>query len=72
MLLKDVGFFSLFVISRSQERKEEAITLLKDSIKYGPEFADAYSSLASLLAEQVTVFSELHVFLKMVTVECIH
>lgn len=28
--------------------------LLKDSIKYGPEFADAYSSLASLLAEQVT------------------
>uniref|UniRef100_A0A8I3WRL9 dolichyl-phosphate-mannose--protein mannosyltransferase n=1 Tax=Callithrix jacchus TaxID=9483 RepID=A0A8I3WRL9_CALJA len=37
---------------KSQEKKEEAITLLKDSIKYGPEFADAYSSLASLLAEQ--------------------
>lgn len=27
--------------------------MLRDSIKYGPEFADAYSSLASLLAEQV-------------------
>ncbi|KAM5251767.1 protein O-mannosyl-transferase TMTC1 isoform 2-T2 [Hipposideros larvatus] len=37
---------------KSQEKKEEAISLLKDSIKYGPEFADAYSSLASLLAEQ--------------------
>lgn len=46
-------FFAPLIISRSQEKKEEAITLLKDSIKYGPEFADAYSSLASLLAEQV-------------------
>lgn len=40
---------------RSQGKKEEAITLLRDSIKYGPEFADAYSSLASLLAEQVSI-----------------
>lgn len=48
-------FFPPLVIYRSQEKKEEAITLLKDSIKYGPEFADAYSSLASLLAEQVMV-----------------
>ncbi|XP_023571819.1 transmembrane and TPR repeat-containing protein 1 isoform X2 [Octodon degus] len=37
---------------KSQEKKEEAVALLKESIKYGPEFADAYSSLASLLAEQ--------------------
>uniref|UniRef100_A0A8C0EVK1 dolichyl-phosphate-mannose--protein mannosyltransferase n=1 Tax=Bubo bubo TaxID=30461 RepID=A0A8C0EVK1_BUBBB len=37
---------------KSQGKKEEAVILLRDSIKYGPEFADAYSSLASLLAEQ--------------------
>lgn len=43
------------VICRSQEKTEEAIVLLKESIKYGPDFADAYSSLASLLAEQVIV-----------------
>lgn len=55
VLLKDIPFSPL-IIYRSQEKKEEAITLLKDSIKYGPEFADAYSSLASLLAEQVIVF----------------
>lgn len=54
VLLKDI-LFSPLIIYRSQEKKEEAITLLKDSIKYGPEFADAYSSLASLLAEQVIV-----------------
>lgn len=54
VLLKDI-LFSPLIIHRSQEKKEEAITLLKDSIKYGPEFADAYSSLASLLAEQVIV-----------------
>ncbi|XP_066865064.1 protein O-mannosyl-transferase TMTC1 isoform X8 [Kogia breviceps] len=46
------ALFNLGNLLRSQEKKEEAITLLKDSIKYGPEFADAYSSLASLLAEQ--------------------
>ena len=71
-VIKRCWFFSLFIISRSQEKKEEAITLLKDSIKYGPEFADAYSSLASLLAEQVIVSFELHIFLKIFTVECIH
>jgi hypothetical protein len=52
-------FFSLIIIYRSQEKKE-AITLLKDSIKYGPEFADAYSSLASLLAEQVIESMSFH------------
>ncbi|KAF6122234.1 transmembrane O-mannosyltransferase targeting cadherins 1 [Phyllostomus discolor] len=49
------ALFNLGNLLKSQEKKEEAITLLKDSIKYGPEFADAYSSLASLLAEQVMV-----------------
>nr|XP_015091213.1 protein O-mannosyl-transferase TMTC1 isoform X3 [Vicugna pacos] len=46
------ALFNLGNLLKSQEKREEAITLLKDSIKYGPEFADAYSSLASLLAEQ--------------------
>ena len=54
VLLKGILFYPL-ITYRSQEKKEEAITLLKDSIRYGPEFADAYSSLASLLAEQVIV-----------------
>ncbi|XP_069894367.1 protein O-mannosyl-transferase TMTC1 isoform X1 [Dipodomys merriami] len=46
------ALFNLGNLLKSQEQKEEAIALLRDSIKYGPEFADAYSSLASLLAEQ--------------------
>lgn len=49
-------FFLVFFFPppcRSQGKKEDAVILLRDSIKYGPEFADAYSSLASLLAEQV-------------------
>uniref|UniRef100_A0A7M4FK32 dolichyl-phosphate-mannose--protein mannosyltransferase n=1 Tax=Crocodylus porosus TaxID=8502 RepID=A0A7M4FK32_CROPO len=46
------ALFNLGNLIKSQGKKEEAITLLRDSIKYGPEFADAYSSLASLLAEQ--------------------
>ncbi|KAG9342639.1 hypothetical protein JZ751_016076 [Albula glossodonta] len=37
----------------SQGKEEEAEQLLKDSILFGPHFADAYSSLASLFAEQV-------------------
>ncbi|XP_072510517.1 protein O-mannosyl-transferase TMTC1 isoform X3 [Notamacropus eugenii] len=37
---------------KSQGKKEEAIIFLRDSIKFGPEFADAYSSLASLLADK--------------------
>ncbi|XP_047285592.1 protein O-mannosyl-transferase TMTC1 isoform X7 [Homo sapiens] len=51
------ALFNLGNLLKSQEKKEEAITLLKDSIKYGPEFADAYSSLASLLAEQAHFIS---------------
>lgn len=38
---------------RSQGKEKEAERLLKDSIHFGPHFADAYSSLASLYAEQV-------------------
>ncbi|MBN3273182.1 TMTC1 protein, partial [Polyodon spathula] len=33
-------------------KKTEAEQLLRDSIQFGPQFADAYSSLASLFAEQ--------------------
>ena len=39
--------------SRSQSKEVEAEALLRDSIRFGPHFADAYSSLASLYAEQV-------------------
>lgn len=39
--------------SRSKGKEKEAEVLLKDSIRFGPHFADAYSSLASLYAEQV-------------------
>ncbi|XP_038964828.1 protein O-mannosyl-transferase TMTC1 isoform X2 [Rattus norvegicus] len=46
------ALFNLGNLLKSQEKTEEAIVLLKESIKYGPDFADAYSSLASLLAEQ--------------------
>uniref|UniRef100_A0A8C0UUG4 dolichyl-phosphate-mannose--protein mannosyltransferase n=1 Tax=Cyanistes caeruleus TaxID=156563 RepID=A0A8C0UUG4_CYACU len=46
------ALFNLGNLLKSQGKKEEAVILLRDSIKYGPEFADAYSSLASLLAEQ--------------------
>lgn len=47
------ALFNLGNLLKSQEKTEEAIMLLKESIKYGPDFADAYSSLASLLAEQL-------------------
>lgn len=39
---------------RTHGKEKEAEVLLKDSIRFGPHFADAYSSLASLYAEQVT------------------
>lgn len=38
---------------RSQGKEEEAERMLKESIRFGPHFADAYSSLASLYADQV-------------------
>ena len=43
----------MMLSSRSQGKEREAEALLKDSIRFGPHFADAYSSLASLYAEQV-------------------
>uniref|UniRef100_A0A146VID1 dolichyl-phosphate-mannose--protein mannosyltransferase n=1 Tax=Fundulus heteroclitus TaxID=8078 RepID=A0A146VID1_FUNHE len=46
------ALFNLGNLLKSQGKEEEAETLLKDSIRYGPHFADAYSSLASLYAEQ--------------------
>ncbi|EMP28542.1 Transmembrane and TPR repeat-containing protein 1 [Chelonia mydas] len=51
------ALFNLGNLLKSQGKKEEAVFLLRDSIKYGPEFADAYSSLASLLAEQAQVLA---------------
>lgn len=39
--------------SRTQGKDKEAEALLKNSIRYGPHFADAFSSLASLYADQV-------------------
>ncbi|ETE66199.1 Transmembrane and TPR repeat-containing protein 1, partial [Ophiophagus hannah] len=44
--------FNLGNLLKNQGKKEEAVLLLRNSIQYGPDFADAYSSLASLLAEQ--------------------
>ncbi|KAM9407193.1 protein O-mannosyl-transferase TMTC1-like isoform 1-T1 [Salvelinus alpinus] len=46
------ALFNLGNLLKSQGKKEEAEALLRDSIRYGPHFADAYSSLASLYAEQ--------------------
>uniref|UniRef100_A0A671WGK9 dolichyl-phosphate-mannose--protein mannosyltransferase n=1 Tax=Sparus aurata TaxID=8175 RepID=A0A671WGK9_SPAAU len=46
------ALFNLGNLLKSQGKEEEAVTLLKDSIRFGPHFADAYSSLASLYAEQ--------------------
>lgn len=43
----------LILFSRSQGKEEEAEKMLKESIRFGPHFADAYSSLASLYADQV-------------------
>ncbi|XP_074126749.1 protein O-mannosyl-transferase TMTC1 isoform X6 [Sminthopsis crassicaudata] len=54
-LFFNVGFVvaeRVLYMPRSQGKKEDAIIFLRDSIRFGPEFADAYSSLASLLAEQ--------------------
>lgn len=56
----------LILFSRSQGKEEEAERMLKESIRFGPHFADAYSSLASLYADQVllsVILDSLH-FLK--------
>ncbi|KAM3587532.1 uncharacterized protein V6R79_008198 [Siganus canaliculatus] len=46
------ALFNLGNLLKSQGKEAEAATLLKESIRHGPHFADAYSSLASLYAEQ--------------------
>uniref|UniRef100_A0A8C5AZZ4 dolichyl-phosphate-mannose--protein mannosyltransferase n=1 Tax=Gadus morhua TaxID=8049 RepID=A0A8C5AZZ4_GADMO len=46
------ALFNLANLLKSRGEEEEAELLLQDSIRYGPHFADAYSSLASLYAEQ--------------------
>ncbi|XP_041707875.1 protein O-mannosyl-transferase TMTC1 isoform X2 [Coregonus clupeaformis] len=46
------ALFNLGNLLKSQGKKEEAEALLRDSIRFGTHFADAYSSLASLYAEQ--------------------
>lgn len=53
-LMMMIMMLMLSDVYRSQGKEKEAETLLKDSIRFGPHFADAYSSLASLYAEQVT------------------
>ncbi|XP_051801319.1 protein O-mannosyl-transferase TMTC1 isoform X2 [Acanthochromis polyacanthus] len=45
-----IHHYNIALRSQGQEKKAEA--LLRDSIRFGPHFADAYSSLASLYAEQ--------------------
>ncbi|KAJ8385766.1 hypothetical protein AAFF_G00182840 [Aldrovandia affinis] len=46
------ALFNLGNLLKSQGKEKEAEQLLKDSLLFGPHFADAYSSLASLFAEQ--------------------
>ncbi len=50
----------VILFCRSQGKEEEAERMLKESIRFGPHFADAYSSLASLYADQVLLC---HLFL---------
>ncbi|XP_054862500.1 protein O-mannosyl-transferase TMTC1 isoform X5 [Amphiprion ocellaris] len=46
------ALFNLGNLLKSQGKEKKAEALLRDSIRFGPHFADAYSSLASLYAEQ--------------------
>ncbi|KAM4012885.1 protein O-mannosyl-transferase TMTC1-like, partial [Anomaloglossus baeobatrachus] len=48
------ALFNLGNLLRTQTRNEEAEVILKESLLHGPYFADAYSSLGSLLADQVS------------------
>uniref|UniRef100_A0A3Q3BFX1 dolichyl-phosphate-mannose--protein mannosyltransferase n=1 Tax=Kryptolebias marmoratus TaxID=37003 RepID=A0A3Q3BFX1_KRYMA len=58
------ALFNLGNLLKSQGKENEAEALLKDSIRYGPHFADAYSSLASLYAEQKHFADAKEVYLK--------
>uniref|UniRef100_A0A665TGA6 dolichyl-phosphate-mannose--protein mannosyltransferase n=1 Tax=Echeneis naucrates TaxID=173247 RepID=A0A665TGA6_ECHNA len=46
------ALFNLGNLLKSQGKEKEAEALLRESIRFGPHFADAYSSLASLYAEE--------------------
>ncbi|XP_068442485.1 protein O-mannosyl-transferase TMTC1 isoform X2 [Clinocottus analis] len=58
------ALFNLGNLLKSQGKEKEAETRLKDSIHFGPHFADAYSSLASLYAEQKRFGEASEVYLK--------
>uniref|UniRef100_A0A3Q0S639 dolichyl-phosphate-mannose--protein mannosyltransferase n=1 Tax=Amphilophus citrinellus TaxID=61819 RepID=A0A3Q0S639_AMPCI len=58
------ALFNLGNLLKSQGKEKEAEALLKDSIRFGPHFADAYSSLASLYAEQKRFVEANEVYLK--------
>uniref|UniRef100_A0A8C9YZM5 dolichyl-phosphate-mannose--protein mannosyltransferase n=1 Tax=Sander lucioperca TaxID=283035 RepID=A0A8C9YZM5_SANLU len=58
------ALFNLGNLLKSQGKEKEAETLLKDSIHFGPHFADAYSSLASFYAEQKRFAEANEVYLK--------
>ncbi|KAF1372684.1 hypothetical protein PFLUV_G00268470 [Perca fluviatilis] len=58
------ALFNLGNLLKSQGKDKEAETLLKDSIHFGPHFADAYSSLASFYAEQKRFAEANEVYLK--------
>ncbi|KAG7235837.1 hypothetical protein INR49_002162, partial [Caranx melampygus] len=64
MMLMMLMTLMLMLCSRSQGKEKEAEALLKDSIHFGPHFADAYSSLASLYAEQKRFAEANEVYLK--------
>ncbi|XP_030005308.1 protein O-mannosyl-transferase TMTC1 [Sphaeramia orbicularis] len=58
------ALFNLGNLLKSQGKEKEAEALLKDSIRFGPHFADAYSSLASLYAEKKRFAEANEVYLK--------
>lgn len=58
------ALFNLGNLLKTRGKEKEAEVLLKDSIRFGPHFADAYSSLASLYAEQKRFAEAKEVYLK--------
>ncbi|XP_029016223.1 protein O-mannosyl-transferase TMTC1 isoform X2 [Betta splendens] len=58
------ALFNLGNLLKFQGKEQEAEALLKESIHFGQHFADAYSSLASLYAEQKRLSEANEVYLK--------
>uniref|UniRef100_A0A8C7XXQ8 dolichyl-phosphate-mannose--protein mannosyltransferase n=1 Tax=Oryzias sinensis TaxID=183150 RepID=A0A8C7XXQ8_9TELE len=58
------ALFNLGNLLRTQGKDKEAEALLKNSIRYGPHFADAFSSLASLYADQERFVEAKEVYIK--------